>query len=77
MYDYETVNSIFANQKNRKSLKKCKKQVILRPTHLKKSYYLYAFIKYIQTYLNTTATDQKYGNFYGNYSKEDIADLMV
>jgi hypothetical protein len=75
-YDYETANSIFANQKNRKTLKKCKKQVILRPNHLKKSYYLYAFIKYIQMYLNTTDTDQKYGNFYGNYSKEDIVDMI-
>jgi len=69
-YDYKTTNGIARN-----STKKCRKQVLFGKSGLKPNYYLYAFIKYIQMYLNTT--QDKYGNFYGNYSKEAIANLML
>lgn len=75
-FDYNSINTL--QKKRNKTFKKCKKIVVLnKKDELKKSYYLYAFIKYMQLYMNTLNTkEDKYGNFYGNYSKEYIIDLI-
>ena len=57
-FDYEKLN-----QMQKKMTKKCKSS-----GKLKRYYYLYVYIKYIQSYLH--------GDFYGSMSKEEIVSLI-
>lgn len=77
-FDYNNTNKI--QRKHNKSFKLCKnvKQIYDKKNNLKKNYYLYAFIKYTQTYLNSTKVDKTiYGNFYGNFSKPQILEVFT
>ena len=77
-FDYNNTNKI--QRKYNKSLKLCKnaQQIYDKKNNLKKNYYLYAFIKYTQTYLNSIKVDKNvYGNFYGNFSKPQILEAFT
>ena len=65
-------------KKRNNTFKKCKKNVVLNKNlDLKRNYYLYAFIKYMQIYMLTINNkENKYGDFYGNYSKDYIIELF-
>jgi hypothetical protein len=75
-FDYNSMNVL--QKKRHKTFKKCRKTVVLnKKNDLKRNYYLYAFIKYMQIYMSTTNNkEKKYGDFYGNYSKNYIIELF-
>ena len=75
-FDYNSMNSL--QKKRNNTFKKCKKNVVLNKNlDLKRNYYLYAFIKYMQIYMLTINNkENKYGDFYGNYSKDYIIELF-
>lgn len=78
-FSYENINSLQKTTSGSKLVKRCKtyKKIRDKSNNLKKMYYLYAFIKYVQMSLNTLRSDGKdYGDFYGGMSKESILALF-
>jgi len=57
--------------------KTCRLKKTMKNNSLIHYYYLYAFIKYMQTYMYTkTHHNKEYGNFYGNYTHDEIVNLI-
>jgi len=75
-FSYNNLN--YNQKKNRKSMKICKSNHSLeRNQNLKRNYYLYAFIKYIQLYQNTIHHNgEEYGDFFGSFDREQIVKLF-
>jgi hypothetical protein len=76
-FSYKTLNRI-QKQYIHKTRKLCKNNKLINKNNdLKKTYYLYVFIKFIQLYLNTIQYKQtNYGDFYGSVPKEHIIQLF-
>lgn len=75
---YNNLNTKLKRIKQTSDFKNCKLSKMRdNKNGLKEYYYLYAFIKYVQLYLNTTTYDnKKYGDFFGSYSKEQILEII-
>lgn len=69
-------NHVNKKQKEiKKSRSKCKLSKMRdNKNQLKNYYYLYVFIKYVQTYLHKTENGNN--DFFGNYSKEEMLKLI-
>ena len=74
-YSYKNLNAI-QKKTLKQRLKMCHSNKTNFKKDLKKNYYLYAFIKYVQTYQNTITHGKLYSDFYGHLSVEQIERLF-
>jgi hypothetical protein len=77
---YSNINSMQKKEITRGHIKTCKRLKKIRNNKnndIIDYYYLYVFIKYVQSYMNTTKYDNlNYGDFFGSLSKDEMREII-